>query len=362
MTRTELLKGLGVFALVVLVIVSATVATGTIVSESPESENVNASAYDDALRLEPADDSGSVEPAVGNGTKTVIIDKSHGNAVTEGGLQPMVDALVSAGHDVRFYTGGSSNGLGTGGLSSSSSGLNATLRSADAFVVVNPASSYTASESNGVEAFADAGGRVLMLADPVGQTPSGTSLSLPIGTSTGDTATPGQPTNLAARFEISFGAGYLFDMTDNVNNFQRVYADSVADGPLTAGVDRLVVNDATPLAISGSSQVVAESVDVRASATRRSGTYPVAARTGNVTAVGDTEFLQPASATLADNEAFVSNLADFLVSGEKSPGVPEPAEPSSGTGTGGFTPPTQPGTTPTLPGNGTSTPTNGTSP
>jgi hypothetical protein len=362
MGRTDLLKGLGVFALVVLVIVSATVAAGTLLTESPDSGSVDASAYDDKLLPVPVDDGGSVEPAVETGTKTVVIDKSHGNDITESELQPLVDALVSAGHNVRFYAGGSSSGLGAGGLSSGSSGLNATLQSADAFVVVNPASTYTDGEVNGVEAFADAGGRVLMMADPVGPGSSGTSISLPVGTSSGSTVTPGQPTNLAASFGVSFGAGYLFDMTDNANNFQRVRASPTGNGSLTAGVERLIVDDPTPLAVGGSSQVIAESNDVQLSSTRKTGTYPVAARTANVATVGDTAFLQPASATLADNEAFVSNLADFLVSGDKEPGIPEPATPSTGTGTGGLTPPTQPGTTPTLPGNGTSTPRNETSP
>jgi len=361
MARSDLLKGLSVFALVVLVVVSATVATGTVLLESPEPVSVDASAYDDELLPTPVEDDGSVEPAVDTGTKTVIVDKSHGNDITESELQPLVDALVSAGHDVRFYAGGSSSGLGTGGFSSDSSGLNATLQSADAFVVANPANTYTTGEINGVKAFADAGGRVLMMADPVGPGSSGTSISLPVGTSTGSTVNPGQPTNLAASFGVSFGAGYLFDMTDNANNFQRIHTQPAGNGSLTAGVDRLIVDDPTPLSVDGSNQVVAESTDVQLSSTRQTGTYPVAARNGNVASVGDTGFLQPASATLADNEAFVSNLADFLASGDKEPGVPEPATPSGG-GTGGFTQPSQPGTTPTLPSNGTSTPRNGTSP
>ncbi|MFB6085033.1 MAG: hypothetical protein ABEJ94_12400 [Halorientalis sp.] len=362
MARTDLLKGIGTFVVVVVVIVAATVATGTLLSGPSPDGGVDAPAYDEQLLPTAVADGGNVTTPDGDATKTVVIDRSHGNALGESDLQPFVNALVRDGHDVRFYTGGSGSGLG-GGLSSGSAGLNATLRSADAFVVANPASTYTTGEINGIEAFAEAGGRVLLLADPVGPGSSGTTISLPIGTSTGGTVTPGQPTNLAATFGISFGAGYLFDMTDNANNFQRIYAQPSGDSSLTDGVDHLVLDDATPLATSAAGTAVVESRNVQLSSTRRSGTYTVVARADTVVAVGDTNFLEPASATVADNEAFLTNLADFLVSGDKEPGAPSAAGPGTGTGSGGFGTPTQPGTTPTLPGNGTSFPTgNGTLP
>ncbi|RXK50559.1 DUF4350 domain-containing protein [Halorientalis pallida] len=366
MARTDLLKGIGVFAVVVVVIVAATVATGTLLSNPSTDGSVDAPAYDDQLLPTAVDDDGSVGAPDGDGTKTVVIDKSHGNALSESEMQPFVDALVRDGHDVRFYTGGTGGSGGfSGGLSSGSSGLNATLRSADAFVVANPASSYTTGEINGLDAFAEAGGRVLLLADPVDPSTGGQSVSIPnpLGTSTGSTVTPGQPTNLAANFGVSFGAGYLFDMTDNANNFQRLYAQPSGDSSLTEGVDRIVLDDATPLATSSEGTAVVESQDAQLSSTRRGGTYTVAAQTGNVVTIGDTNFLEPASATVADNEAFLTNLAEFLVNGDKEPGAPEAAGPSAGTGTGGFGGPTQPGTTPTVPSNGTSFPTgNGTSP
>jgi hypothetical protein len=368
MARTDLLKGVGVFAVVVVVIVAATVATGTLLSDSSTDASVDAPAYDDQLLPTAVDDGGSVGTPEGDATKTVVIDKSHGNALSESEMQPLVDALVRDGHNVRFYTGGSGGTGGfSGGISSGSSGLNATLRSADAFVVANPASTYTAGEINGIDAFAEAGGRVLMLADPVNPSSGGQSISIPnpLGGATGSTVTPGQPTNLAANFGVSFGAGYLFDMTDNANNFQRIYAQPSGDSSLTEGVDRLVFDDATPLATSSDSTAVVESQDAQLSSTRRGSTYTVAAKTGNVVTVGDTNFLEPASATVADNDVFLTNLADFLVSGDKEPGAPEAAGPSTGTGSGsgGFGGPPQPGTTPTVPGNDTSFPTgNGTSP
>src|SRR6056297_215001 len=338
MLRTELLKGLGIFGLVVVVVLAGTVATGTLLTGSSTTSNsVNVSAYDsDALLPTAVDDDGAVDAPDEADAKTVVIDKSHGNAISEGEMQPLVDALVRDGHDVRFYTGGQSQSFGAG----SSSNLNSTLESADAFVVVNPSSTYSESEINGVESFADAGGRVLMLADPV-STSQSQSPSIPlIGGSGGSTVTPGQPTNLAARFGISFGSGYLYDMEENANNFQSVFARPVGNDSIAAGVDRVVVRDATSLTTSTNVTRVVESDGARLSSTRRADRYAVAARVGNVTTVGDTDFLAPATATVADNDAFVSNLAQFLVTGDKEPNAP--ATESAASGPGGITTPSMP--------------------
>jgi hypothetical protein len=355
MARTNLLRGVGVFALLVVLIVGATAVTGTLLSGTSQSEPVSGPAYNAELIATGVDDDGDVATPTSDEQKTVVVDQSHGNAVSETALEPLLSVLVESGHDVRFYSGDDS-GLGTGGLSSESSGLNGTLRSADAFIVANPASAYTTAEINGIEAFADAGGRLLMLADPISPSSSGQSqsLPLPIGTGSGTTTTPGQPTNLAARFGISFGSGYLFDMDENANNYQRVYANPTGEDPLTDGVDRLVVNDATPLTTDDEVTPVVQSEDVRLSSTRRAGTYAVTARTGDVVAVGNTEFLSPSSATVADNELFVSNLAQFLVAGDKETGVPKPSAPTTGIG-GTITPP---GSDTPPPTNGTTTPTN----
>lgn len=340
MTRTELVKGFGVFVLVVAVVLAGTMATGALLTGSPNSmASVNASTYtSNSLIPKAVDDNGTVGSPNASESKTVVIDKSHGNVVSKGTIQPLIDALVRDGHDVRFYTGGQTQGFS--GMSGSN--LNDTLESADAFVVVNPGSTYTEDEINGVESFTDAGGRVLMLADPVSTSQSQTlSIPNPLGGSNGNTVTPGQPTNLAARFGISFGSGYLYNMETNANNFQSIYAGSSGNSSLTSGVDRVVVRNAAPLTLNANTTSVIEAADTRLSSTRKGGEYTIAAHVGNVTTVGDTDFLSPASVTVADNEEFVTGLARFLVSGDKEPISPDTESPSSGTGE--FTSPTQPG-------------------
>jgi len=348
MRRTDLLNALGAFALVAVVVLGGTVAVGTLLSGPDDTSSPDASAFtSDSLPASPIADDGTIT-APGGEPKTVVVDRSHANAVEKAGIQPLVDALVSQGHTVRFYSG-STDSQSFGGLSDQSgeSAFNDTLRSADAFVVANPATEYTAEEIAGVEAFTDAGGRVLLLADPLGSSSSsGTSLPAPLGSGSTASATPGQPTNLAAQFDVSFDGGYLYDMDENANHYRSVYASGAGDAPLTADAGRVVLQGAAGLTTGPDATPLFRTESTRLSSTRRAGNYTVAARSGNLTAVGDTDFLAPETATVADNERLVGNVAAFLVTGEKAPDAPT-AESQAGGGPGSVVSPPSANTTTT---------------
>lgn len=341
MRRTDLLKGVGAFALVAVVVLGGTVAAGTLLSSPDDTSSPDASAFTaDSLPASPIADDGTIS-APGGEPKTVVVDLSHANAIEKGGIQPLVDALVSQGHTVRFYSGSAASS-GLGGLSSQSgeSAFNDTLRSADAFVVANPGTEYTSEEIAGVEAFTDAGGRVLVLADPLGSSSSsGTSLPAPLGSGSTASATPGQPTNLAAQFDVSFDAGYLYDMDENANHYRSVYASGAGDAPLTADAGRVVLQGAAGLTTGPDATPLFRAESTHRSSTRRAGNYTVAARSGNLTAIGDTDFLAPETATVADNERLVGNVAAFLVTGEKAPDAPTAGSESDGS-SGGVSLPT----------------------
>jgi len=362
-------KGLGivgVFVLAVLLVVGATTGvavltdTGTETTARPDAPTFE----NDTLLPEAVADTGAVATAETDTEKTVVVDLSHGNDVSRAEMQPLVDALVRGGHDVMFFTGGSSS-IGYSS-SSGSSPLNKSLRDADAFVVANPGTAYSGSEVNGIEAFADAGGRVLLLAD----TPtSGSSSSVPsivpsIGSGSSVSAS-GQPTNVAGRFGITFGSGYLYDMTENANNFQYIYGSTAGESRLGTDAEQTVFRAAVPIVTSAESETLLTGDNVRHSSTRKNGTYAVAVRNGNVTAVGDTWFLSPEAATLADNEHLVGNVATFLTDGDKAAGAPQASGSSSSSDVtfpgSGITTPIATPTNETSDTNTTGTPTNETS-
>jgi hypothetical protein len=340
MRASEAFAAVATFVVATLLVVGVTAGAGVVLDDGPSAaaSQSDATAFDAGTLLpDPVSDDGTVPEPDAETEKTVVVDVSHGNDVSRTDVQPLVDALVRDGHEVRFFAGGSS-GYGLSG-SSGSSPLNETLRDADAFVVVNPATPYTDAEVDGIEAFAEAGGRVLLLADT--PTRGSTATSVLPGISTGATASAtGQPTNVAGRFGIAFGSGYLYDMTDNANNFQYVYGSPAGDDAVAAGADRTVLRKAVPVVANDEATTVFATEDARLSSTRKNGSYAVAARNGDVLAVGDTWFLSPEASTLADNERLVGNVASFLVGGDKEPGAPEaaaPATPSFGGVGGGAT-------------------------
>lgn len=346
MEASEVLSAVAAFAIAAVLVVGVTAGAGAVLSGGDTTTQQSVSTYDiDSLLPEPVGDDGEIAEPTVEAEKTVVIDASHGNAISRTDVQPLVDVLVGSGHQVQFSSAGSSSGL-TGGSSFGNSQsrtpeLNRTLRGADAFVIANPASAYSADEVDAIEAFADAGGRVLLLADTPTQGSSATSL---LGLSTGTTAAgTGQPNNVASRFGLSFGSSYLYDMTDNANNFEYTYSSSSGDGDVGIGDGETVFHAAVPVTTADDATSVLASQEVNLSSTRKGGTFTTAARSGTVMAVGDTWFLSSEASSVANNEELVGNIASFLVSGSKTPGIPQaPSTPA--TPTFGSSPPSGPST------------------
>lgn len=270
------------------------------------------------------DESGNVSVDGNASGKVVVIDAAHQNSYSRSEIQPLVETLVEAGHEVRYYGSGQQARSGFGGAGGQPT-LNTSLRGADALVVISPGTRYAASERRGVQNFTERGGRVLMLAEP-----ESISVSLggggggPIGISVQQVQS--QLTPIASPYGMTVGTSYLFDMDENANNFQYVYATPAGGSDLTEGVDRVVLPQTTRVTVDTDNATAALTTDsgTRLESTRAEGTYTVAARNGNVTVIGDASFLSPDFHTVADNEVLLGNVVEFLTSGEKEP-KPSPA-------------------------------------
>ena len=325
MRLDDLSRPLATFSLTVLLVVAATAGTALVAGQLTETSTQPdvESFQPDSLLPTPVADEGAVGAPGAATRKTVVVDVSHGNDVSRASLQPLVNALVGGGHEVKFYSGSSSS---FGPAANAESGLSTELQEADAFIVANPATAYSDDEVDSIEAFATGGGKVLLLADTPTQASSSTAVLPGLPTTGSTAAASGQPTNVAGRFGITFGSGYIYDMTDNANNFKYIYGDPAGSDELAAEADQTVFREAVPLVMSDAATTVVESRDARLSSTRKNGTFTVAARSGNVVAVGDTWFLSPEAATLADNEQLVGNIASFLVTDQGGLGVaPSPS-------------------------------------
>lgn len=229
--------------------------------------------------------------------KLVVIDRSHGNRFAQEDLDVLVTTLVENGHVVRFHESDDRSGRN----------LLTTLKPADAFVIVNPTEQFTDEEVGVTNTFAKSGGRVLILGDPA---------STRLGLFGGSEAITHNPTALGSQFGIAVGTGYLYNMGENANNYQHIYATpATTDEELTDGIDRVVFHESAPIRTSQGERLLIASNGTRLSTTRNSGDYAVVVRNGNVVGVGDTSFFTPSAAYDADNEVLVGNLIEFLITG-----------------------------------------------
>ncbi|ELZ89150.1 DUF4350 domain-containing protein [Haloferax sulfurifontis] len=323
MSQRNLLRGAAVFAVALaLILVGAAVAPYAVQlggNDSADTQNAAKQAFDaDELVATPGPESGEVAMDSNAAPKTVLIDVAHQNDVSESDVQPLVDALVANGHQVKYLT-----------REDAQRDFNASLRRADAFVVVNPERPYTSDQLDGLRSFEDAGGRVALLGDPQS---AGTTSILGLITVSVSSGTTGGDAGLTSDYGVSFGSSSLYNMHDYYLNYENVYAAPEGDTALTEGVDEVVFRDAAPLSISDDSvsPALVSGGETRVESVRKTGPYTVAAQSETVVAIGDADFLAPESAYEADNEVLVGNLADFLVSGDKESGAPEPATPEAG--------------------------------
>ncbi|MEF8781570.1 MAG: DUF4350 domain-containing protein [Haloarculaceae archaeon] len=276
--------------------------------------------------------------------KRILVDTRHGNQLSESKLEPVTEAMFGAGYTIEFDDGGESQSRsGNGGA-----GYRETLQNYDGLLVVQPTQEFSGSEIEAIRDYTDAGGRVVVLAEPT-QVQGGAGLfGVPSAVSFG-------ADNLTQKYGVQIGSEMLYNIADaeNDNNFKSIYASPDEDGTLTEGVER-VNFDMAGYAVVRNTRVVDvlyTAVDGTSSLdTRRTDSYPVVARNDNLVFVADSTFIERANVYDVDNEAFVGNLMEFLVSGDLDPGFGpdrESTEPRA--------PPTAPETpTPPEPSNATS--------
>jgi hypothetical protein len=280
-------------------------------SEDTNTEEPPAEYQPDAVVAEPIASEGTVsvpESARASevGQKVVVI--SSDSRAEPSDLRPLVAALVRAGHEVRF----------------ADTSLQSSLDGADAFLRIDPRSELSSSGVEAVRDFTDEGGRVIMVGEParIRITQTGLFASL--------TTQRSQTTALAAEYGIVFGDRYLYDTAQNDGNFKNVLA-SGTNADTAPDVDQVALYTATRIEARGGTAVLRTSDTTELSGDGPADSYPVAVRKDNVVAVGDKTFMQSGRHNVGDNEAFISYLLGFALSGDRGPTF-APSDGSSGSG------------------------------
>ena len=276
----------------------------------PEVEVENPQYTADRIVLDDTPGQASVEMNSNVRNKTVLVNA--GPSVRERQLRPLINALSAEGHDVRIHGGEKQRGRPAPPRArprgapapptrppGSEEPIGPALEDAHALVSVG-STSYTREDVQAIGEFAEDGGRVLLLADP--QQSFTTDLS-----------------GLAVQSELDVytDPGYFYNLQENDLNHMRVFAEPDGPSTLTKGVDRLLFAGATPVGSEVTSDLATVIEGTNLSTTRAGTDAAVLTREDAVALVGDTEFTSPVNVQRADNDAFVGNLADFLVTGER---------------------------------------------
>lgn len=317
MRATEIAKPLGVFVLVIAVVLAGTavlsLAAGsgggqadgaTIDGQSPSQFQP------EAVNAEQDPEEGEVDVGSPDGEKRILFETAHNNRFQQEDIEPVVEALAAAGHEVDV--GAASSGF--------DGGYNQTLQQYDAVVVVSPQSAFSAGERTALRNYADGGGRLAVLGEATQPAVASGSVSMTLGQMTFGA------NGLTSEFGARMGSDTLYNLDDEAtdNNFESIYAEPSGDGTLTAGVERVTFDRAGYIVPTGDVDVRYTAVDgTRQLQTDREGELPVVVRSDNVVFVADSDFITRSELYDADNEVFVGNLLTFLVSGDKPDDVPE---------------------------------------
>jgi hypothetical protein len=324
MKPTEIAKPLGVFALVIVVVLGGTaivsLAAGSGSSSTADGQNIDgqspAQYQPDAVNAERDPETGNLSVSAPEGQKRILIDTAHSNRFSQDEIEPIIEALVEAGHEVDVGTG-TSGGFSTGGY-------NATLQQYDAVLVIAPEAGFAQGERIALQNYAAGDGRVVVLGEPTQPAVAEGSFGLTLATAQFGA------NEMAGDFGARMGAHLLYNLDDehNDNNFMSINAEPTGDGMLTDGVETVTFDRSGYLVTTGDD---VETLYTAADGTRtlerdQTGEFPLVVRNESVVFVADSNFVQQSELYDADNEVFVSNLLEFMVSGDKPDDVPEVPE------------------------------------
>ena len=236
----------------------------------------------------------------------VVVDLSHVNNLQLNDLVPLYDRLETRGVEVKSFEVDSGGSLET------------ELRGATALVVAAPSSKYTSEEKAAIKAFVADGGRLLLVADP--------TRPVPIPAEEMDLFTVSFPTSsipainsLANLFGVVYFDDYLYNIVANEGNYRNIKLVNLNPAsPLTKDLESVIFFASHSLRGSGTPLITGDENTL--SPVRRGETglaVAMLAANEQVLALGDISFLTPSYHTVADNDRFLSHIADWLAGAER---------------------------------------------
>ena len=231
-------------------------------------------------------------PDLADGAGMVLIDFAHANNFIPEELAELAAKINDRGHRVEYLT--------------SAANLEAQLRGADAFIILAARQSYMPEEIRALQRYVARGGRLLLVADPIRNRDINDMNSV------------------ATVFGVVYQDDYLYNVTENAGNYLDVIIRDFADTALADDVESIVFFTAHAVRVA-SGGIAFGDEQTYASKSESPGNQVVVAQTANgqVLALPDMTFLTAPYNSFADNDQFINNITDWLVSAQRSYILPD---------------------------------------
>lgn len=294
-------KRVGVLVLTVAVVVGFA-AGGAFVSEQTDEERDRgvsmAEFQPENVTVDRADADGEITPdrSATTGSGTVVIDNAHANRWDRATIEPLVRGLTRVGYNVEIHQGGD---------------LAAALDDAKAFVVIDPGREFPPGDVDDIRRFTGQGGRLLVVGEPNRITISASLFGSSINTQESSLTT------LGGAYGASVGTAYLRNQESSDINYKWIETRPT-DAEGLDDVERTTMYTAAAVRMRGGEPLLRAAPETRPSDTDdTTGEYAVAVRKNDVVWLGDKTFMRGDRYRVADNEAFMTYLVEFLASGDR---------------------------------------------
>lgn len=251
----------------------------------------------------PQPEISSVEEAANNlgdelDAPIVLFDFSHDNFFSFSEIDTLTGILAGKGAKIE--------------IASDPVLLEVQLKYADSYVVITPTYSFSIEEINAITRFVDAGGHLMVIADPTRNYDDYYYDGISIITATDLT------NMILAPFDIRFKSDYVYNLSVNEGNFRNVIFNKFSESRFTKDLEEVVFYGAHSIETSQTSLIVGDA-STFSSLTDKGGGH-VTAVSGNddrVLAIGDMNFMTTPYHQVSTNFKFIENIAEFLVSKER---------------------------------------------
>ncbi len=162
-----------------------------------------------------------------------------------------------------------------------------------AYIVVSPMFEFYNEEMEAIEEFTEIGGKLLLIADPT---------------------RPNRINYLSIKFGLIFEPDYLYNMKENDINYRNIFITDFEDNEITKDLNKLALYTAGSISSVNGSISYTDKNTFSSVLETRTKLSPIAmVQEASVLAIYDLTFFVEPYNGIADNNRFISNVADWLM-------------------------------------------------